>query len=105
MGGLLAAEAATDPFNAPGSYPATKPRRIVGVIAFDCPYLGMHPHVIVTGIASLFPKNGEAGKSESELNRHPQVNIVDGEVTGDWEAYKQHENGTGNSLYLMYGKR
>lgn len=92
MGGLLAAEAATDHSNAPGAYPATKPSRIVGMIAFDCPYLGMHPHVVVSGIASLFPKGGD-GKSEGELNHHPQVTIVDGDVTDNWEAFKKKENG------------
>jgi len=90
MGGLLAAEAATDPSNAPGAYPATKPRRIVGMIAFDCPYLGMHPHVVISGIASLFPKGD--GKTEKELNHHPQVTIVDGDVTDNWEAFKKKEN-------------
>jgi hypothetical protein len=90
MGGLLAAEAATDPSNAPGSYPAILPRRIVGMIAFDCPYLGMHPHVVISGIASLFPKNGGSSKSERELN--PQINIVDGDVTDNWEAFKKKEN-------------
>jgi hypothetical protein len=102
MGGLLAAEAATDPSNAPGAYPATRPRRIVGMIAFDCPYLGMHPHVVISGIASLFPKNGE-GKSESEMNHHPQVNIVDGDVTDNWEAFKKKENGMIESFwYTVY---
>jgi thioesterase domain-containing protein len=37
MGGLLAAEAATESSNSD--------QRIIGVVAFDTPYLGIHPHV------------------------------------------------------------
>ena len=100
MGGLLAAEAATDPSNAPGAYPATKPSRIVGIIAFDCPYLGMHPHVVISGIASLFPKCD--GRSESDLNHHPQVSIVDGDVTDNWETFKKKDNGNIGIVLVSY---
>jgi hypothetical protein len=53
----------------------------------------MHPHVVISGIASLLPKDDAAGKSESELNDHPQINIVDENVTDNWEAVKRGENG------------
>jgi alpha-beta hydrolase superfamily lysophospholipase len=43
MGGLLAAEAATDPSSNAALHP--KPYRIIGLVAFDTPYLGMHPHI------------------------------------------------------------
>ena len=92
MGGLLAADAATDPYNNPDQYPGAKPRRIVGVVAFDTPYLGMHPHVVVSGIASLLPKGNEPGKegqSDHAMNDHNQVKIVDEKVTDDWEEYKK----------------
>jgi len=100
MGGLLAAEAATDPSNNPEGYPGAKPHRIKGVIAFDTPYLGMHPHVVISGIASLLPKGQK--ESESKSNEHPQVTIVDKSVTDDWEAVKKRENGKVISfLYLI----
>ncbi|KAF8869632.1 hypothetical protein CPB84DRAFT_1914865 [Gymnopilus junonius] len=94
MGGLLAADAATDPSNNPDRY---RPKRIVGVIAFDTPYLGMHPHVVITGIASLLPKGDAASvqkktKSEGAMNQHPQINVVDEKVTDDWEAFKKEGN-------------
>lgn len=95
MGGLLAGDAATDPSNNPGG----RPKRIVGVVAFDTPFLGMHPHVVVSGIASLLPKEGEKGKkekSERSMNEHPNVNVVDQGVTDDWEAFKKQTSGEQN---------
>ena len=89
MGGLLAADAATDPSNNPDQYPGGKPKRIVGVVAFDTPYLGMHPHVVISGIASLFPKPGKEGQSDREMNDQKQVKIVDEKVTDDWEEYRK----------------
>ena len=69
MGGLLAAEA------------ATQCRRIVGLVAFDVPYLGMHPHVIISGIASLLPKDVQKHrKSEKELNDTHAVKFVDNDT-------------------------
>jgi hypothetical protein len=83
MGGLLAADAATDKSN--------KKHRIVGMIAFDTPYLGLHPHVVISGIASLFPKDTEEDKkkkpSERDMNEE-HVQMVDDAVTEDWQAYK-----------------
>jgi hypothetical protein len=90
MGGLLAAEAATDPSNALDQSTG-KPRRIVGVIAFDTPFLGMHPHVIISGIASLFPKDSkeEDKKLENEMDAHPDITVVPGQVTDDWEKLRK----------------
>ena len=93
MGGLLAADAATDTSNNPDQYPGAKPKRIIGIVAFDTPYLGMHPHVIVSGIASLLPKGDERGsqtQSDRAMNDHKQVKFVDEKVTDDWEEYKKH---------------
>ncbi|CAE6456164.1 unnamed protein product [Rhizoctonia solani] len=46
MGGLLAAEVAL----------AAPPGRVIGLVSFDVPYLGVHPRVVLSGIASLFRK-------------------------------------------------
>jgi len=96
MGGLLAAEAATDISNNPNLFPGAPPRRIVGIIAFDTPFLGMHPHVVVSGLASLLPKKDEAkmeAKLEHDLNENPNVHIVDHRVTDDWEEFKRAHHG------------
>ena len=53
LGGILAAEVALIPSHRPGSKDVFQ-HRILGVMAFDTPYLGMHPSVISTGITSLF---------------------------------------------------
>lgn len=113
MGGLLAAEAAMDPSNAPRQ-PGGKPNRIVGIIAFDVPFLGMHPHVVISGLASLLPKGesssddkkkektpppspapqttpseGNAHMSEKEMGEHPEITRVSSKVTDDWEDFKK----------------
>ena len=67
MGGLLVAEAAV--------HFSPVARRITGVIAFDTPYLGMHPHVVVSGIASLFQK-----KEDGSSNGRDQKNEGKGDV-------------------------
>ncbi|KAG6861149.1 hypothetical protein C0995_003417 [Termitomyces sp. Mi166 len=90
MGGLLASEAANHASNNYGA----KPSRIVGVIAFDTPFLGMHPHVVITGFASLFRDNDERKKEKTDLNNNSKINIVDQNVTDGWEAFK-------NSLSLI----
>ncbi|KAK5703898.1 hypothetical protein LTR97_002911 [Elasticomyces elasticus] len=52
MGGLLAAEVVLMPASPPASRPLK--HRILGTVNFDVPYLGMHPGVIKSGLASLF---------------------------------------------------
>ncbi|KAL1679151.1 hypothetical protein EV122DRAFT_210561 [Schizophyllum commune] len=102
MGGLLAAEAATHASNNPQSYPGARPSRIIGMIAFDVPFLGMHPHVVITGLASLFAKDDDK-KTETQLNdQNPDVHMVDGRVTDDWESYKRNmaERYSASSLNL-----
>lgn len=53
MGGLLGAEVALLPPYSPTSSQKFR-HRILGTINFDCPFLGLHPGVIFSGIGSLF---------------------------------------------------
>ncbi|KAG7445324.1 uncharacterized protein BT62DRAFT_897963 [Guyanagaster necrorhizus] len=97
MGGLLAAEAATHISNNPDGY---RPHRIVGMVAFDTPYLGMHPHVVITGIASLFTDDSKDKKTERQMNEHPDVQIVDSNVTDEWETFRKNIGGMSLSPYI-----
>ncbi|KAK2603771.1 hypothetical protein QQS21_004056 [Conoideocrella luteorostrata] len=53
MGGLLAAEVILMPNRNPYKQQPFK-HRILGTIAMDSPFLGLHPGIVVSGIASLF---------------------------------------------------
>ena len=71
LGGLLAAEVAVSK--------STHSKRIIGLVAFDAPFLGMHPHVIISGIASLLPfDKGSKEKTEAELNDENIVKQIRG---------------------------
>jgi hypothetical protein len=66
MGGILAAEVV---LQQPPSLSSSKPlrHRILGMIGFDTPFLGMHPGVVVSGIGSLFrPAPEPPGGTTSE---------------------------------------
>ncbi|KAG9037552.1 hypothetical protein FRB95_005134 [Tulasnella sp. JGI-2019a] len=69
LGGFVVAEAALQW--------DTKDERsqVIGFIAMDVPYLGVHPHVIVSGIASLFPGEDNA-QSEGTMNDTGKVHMV-----------------------------
>ncbi|KAL2760722.1 hypothetical protein ACRALDRAFT_1078675 [Sodiomyces alcalophilus JCM 7366] len=53
MGGILAGEVVLAPNRHPYS-PRSSKHRIVGTISLDSPFLGLHPGIVVSGIASLF---------------------------------------------------
>ena len=82
MGGLLIAEAALDP--------SLVARRIIGLLAFDTPYLGMHPHVVISGIASLLPKKEVPGPSSvpaQGMQTESEVNIEDVNIVKAHDAF------------------
>jgi len=60
MGGLVCAEVALMPPPAPASRPLK--HRILGTINFDVPFLGMHPGVVRSGLASIFKPAEETHK-------------------------------------------
>jgi hypothetical protein len=72
MGGLLASEVVLLPPFSPATGQAFR-HRILGTINFDVPFLGLHPGVIGSGIASLFrpqpdqPRTDVSGDASSVL--------------------------------------
>ncbi|KAF2767056.1 hypothetical protein EJ03DRAFT_344732 [Teratosphaeria nubilosa] len=69
MGGLLAAEVAI----MPAAPPATRPlkHRILGTVNFDVPFLGMHPGIIKSGLASIFMPSEETHEDQNSPELRP----------------------------------
>ncbi|KIW91047.1 uncharacterized protein Z519_07941 [Cladophialophora bantiana CBS 173.52] len=67
LGGILAAEVVLIPSHFPAGNSNLFQHRILGLMAFDTPFLGMHPGVVVTSIANLFrtsPKTPQSPLSQ-----------------------------------------
>ncbi|RMJ28584.1 hypothetical protein PHISP_00544 [Aspergillus sp. HF37] len=60
LGGILAADVALLPADGLGK----QRHRILGLVNFDVPFLGLHPRVIPTGIGSSMPKRDIAAEDE-----------------------------------------
>ena len=74
LGGILAAEVALLPSHRPNST-EIRQHRILGVIGFDTPFLGLHPGVVSSGIASLFRSAPDTpGTNQSGLSPVPSYN-------------------------------
>lgn len=70
LGGILAAEVALLP-SAPGSKEIFE-HRILGLINFDVPFLGLHPRVISTGIGNLLhPKRKNSPSPQRKRDPSP----------------------------------
>ncbi|KAI7195953.1 hypothetical protein KC363_g1173 [Hortaea werneckii] len=78
MGGLLAAEVVLLPPPPPASRPFK--HRILGTINFDVPFLGMHPGVVRSGLASIF-KPGEEPEDKYSPGTSPGL-AADGSTSG-----------------------
>src|SRR5258707_285060 len=96
MGGILAAEVVL--LNSVYSPDSRRHPGILGIIAFDTPFLGMHPGIISSGIASLFrpapsqPSSSEESSAESQLDpffaQQPRKNftLVQSKPENAWES-------------------
>lgn len=67
LGGILAAEVAILPPYSSRS-PDARLHRILGLVAFDTPFLGMHPGVITTGLSSLFRPKPEVPERRPQMD-------------------------------------
>ena len=63
MGGLLAAEVALLPQFSTELEKISR-HSILGTINFDCPFLGLHPGIIISGVSSLFRPGGTARQAQ-----------------------------------------
>lgn len=75
MGGILSAEVALLR-SSPSRWPEPQQFRhkILGTISFDCPFLGMHPGIVISGIGSLFrPTPKSPGNQNPYLGAQDQV--------------------------------
>ncbi|KAK3297591.1 uncharacterized protein B0H64DRAFT_431496 [Chaetomium fimeti] len=67
MGGLLAADVVLLPRQSPYNTASPFRHRILGTISLDAPLLGLHPGIVVSGIASLFrPAPSPPGMNEGQ---------------------------------------
>ncbi|GAB7351254.1 hypothetical protein MBLNU459_g1679t1 [Dothideomycetes sp. NU459] len=84
MGGLLSAEVAllARPSESRRSH---LQHRILGTINFDVPFLGMHPGVIKSGLASIFSPAPDTPKPKTEAGpSHLMSSNADAAATGDY---------------------
>lgn len=81
MGGILSAEVTLLTSSSSDVFGAQQFRhRILGTINFDCPFLGLHPGIVLSGIGSLFrstpsPPRSQVSCSDTEdqvLDLHPK---------------------------------
>ncbi|KAK3995608.1 hypothetical protein QBC44DRAFT_340007 [Cladorrhinum sp. PSN332] len=77
MGGLLAADVVLMPSNNYSPNVSPFRHRILGIICLDAPLLGLHPGIVLSGIASLFrpapapPPPGEGKADRASFDSHP----------------------------------
>ncbi|KAG5954210.1 hypothetical protein E4U58_000148 [Claviceps cyperi] len=79
MGGLLAAEVVLMSNRSPSRLQLLK-HRILGIIAMDAPLLGLHPGIVISGLASLFqssPKVDSQQRSPETTQELESLHAVD----------------------------
>ena len=96
MGSLLTAEAVvllSQSLSPPYStLDSDTSHRVIGAVNFDVPFLGLHPHVVLSGIASLLPKSEkEKDKRRGSGNSSPG-GVGVGVGTGEEKTEKQMNN-------------
>ncbi|KAL7823281.1 hypothetical protein V8C26DRAFT_385956 [Trichoderma gracile] len=76
MGGLLAAEMVLMPNRVyPSQYPYK--HRILGTLSLDSPFLGLHPGIVSSGIASLFQPTPASPSQGATLSSTPDTQSVE----------------------------
>ncbi|KAF4978654.1 hypothetical protein FZEAL_4997 [Fusarium zealandicum] len=80
MGGILAADIILMPNQSPyGTYPFK--HRILGHVSLDCPFLGLHPGIVVSGISSLFKPAAAPPQDQPQENAGSNAPYASGSST------------------------
>lgn len=77
MGGILAADIVLMPNISPYGQTPFK-HRILGHVSLDCPFLGLHPGIIVSGISSLFKPAPQPQQPVLDYNSGYSHGVTDG---------------------------
>lgn len=94
MGGLLIAEAATSTIH-------VSSKRIIALLAFDVPFLGMHPHVVISGIASLLADKKSDPTKHTDGHEKPHCGLKGERVINSARHVEVLGNGTGEFFTLF----
>ncbi|KAG6076288.1 hypothetical protein E4U33_001872 [Claviceps sp. LM78 group G4] len=101
MGGLLAAEVVLMS-NRSSSRPQLLKHRILGVIAMDAPLLGLHPGIVISGLASLFqpsPKVDSQQQSPETTQELDSLHAVDSPSSSSSIDYLSSLDSASGSTY------
>ncbi|KAK5663114.1 hypothetical protein OQA88_6531 [Cercophora sp. LCS_1] len=86
MGGLLAADVVLQP-NVNSTYGHPFRHRILGTISMDAPLFGLHPGIVVSGIASLF--RPAAAPAPVDAGQDPPAHDPSGRLSPDPSLYSE----------------
>ncbi|EAU29268.1 predicted protein [Aspergillus terreus NIH2624] len=78
LGGLIAAEVALmTSRTSPGQIEAKNLRHnIAGLVAFDAPFLGLHPRVVGTGIGRLFHRKADTNSNNEDKDQEDAIRDI-----------------------------
>ncbi|KAJ4008574.1 hypothetical protein NW752_009692 [Fusarium irregulare] len=105
MGGILAADVVLMPNPDPqGTYPLK--HRIIGHVSLDCPFIGLHPGIVVSGISSLFkpaptPPQDDSQESASGAPPYsPETSSLADPSVSSLQLTNSQSSGLGSSTSL-----
>ncbi|EKJ68047.1 hypothetical protein FPSE_11858 [Fusarium pseudograminearum CS3096] len=102
MGGILAADVVLMPNPDPyGTHPLK--HRIIGHVSLDCPFIGLHPGIVVSGISSLFkpaPTPPQDDNQETAVPGSPETSSLADPSISSLYLTNTESSGLGSSTSL-----
>ncbi|KAG6262837.1 hypothetical protein E4U48_007045 [Claviceps purpurea] len=99
MGGLLAADVVLMS-NRSSSRPQLLKHRILGIIAMDAPLLGLHPGIVMSGLASLFQPSPKVDAQQESPEASPELEFSHAiDSPSSSIDYLSSVNSTSGSIY------